>query len=126
RMIETWADLPEKKEFLSKVDLDINNISPEHLHEFAKNGDIFSHQVWQLFGRYLGAGLASLVNISGIENIIVGGGVTRAWDFFIEPTMAEIKKSTYAEISSKVAIHRTKLLDDAGILGAAKTVFDIS
>lgn len=123
RMIKDWEDVPEKSAFVSKLNSSIESISPIEVFKFASDGDIFAGQVWKKFGAYLGAGLASLVNAMGIETIIIGGGLTKAWDFFIDPTLKEFNKRTYKEIAEKVRIKRTELLDDAGVLGAAKVIF---
>ena len=39
---------------------------------------------WKRRGRYLGIGMASLINIFNPEMIVIGGGVKDAWPLFID------------------------------------------
>lgn len=76
------------------------------------------HQ-WEAFGVHLGIGIASLVNVLGIEDVIIGGGLSRAWDRFEWSMRAEIPCRTYPETAARIRVHRAQLGDGAGILGAA-------
>lgn len=83
-----------------------------------------AHQVanpntWAQFGTHLGIGIASLVNVLGIEDVIIGGGLSRAWDRFEKTMLAEIPRRTYSETAARIRIQRAQLGDNAGILGAA-------
>lgn len=77
---------------------------------------------WEQFGTNLGIGIASLVNVLGIEDVIVGGGLSRAWERFEKSMHAEIPNHTYSETATRIRIHRAQAGDKAGILGAASFV----
>ncbi len=68
---------------------------------------------------YLGAGLASLINIFNPEIIILGGGVSQAGEWFIE----EIARAAFSRAMSisrrQVEIRAARLGNKAGMLGAA-------
>lgn len=115
----------DRKRLASAVGSDFSRVTPELLYELARDGDIFSSVIWKKFGAYLGAGLASVVNVTGIFNVVIGGGIVRAWDFFIGEAEKEFRKRIYKETASHVKLLRAELLDDAGILGAAREVFVI-
>lgn len=121
KLIEDSGD-KNKERFLELVGDNLEKVTPAFLYDRAKEGDIFASVIWKKFGSYLGAGLASIVNTLGITNIIIGGGVSRAWDFFIRDTEKEFKRRIYKRTSSLVKIHKTALGDDAGIIGAARVV----
>ncbi len=74
---------------------------------------------WDRFGANLGIGIASLVNVLGIEDIIIGGGISNAWDHFSAAMNREIPRHTYPETAVRIRVHRATLGDKAGILGAA-------
>lgn len=112
-----------KAEFLRENGGDAELITPEMLSNAAGRGSPFALAVWKMFGAYLGAGIASLVNILGVENVIVGGGLSKAWEFFADAALIEIKRRTYAETAERIILRRAELSDSAGILGGAKEVF---
>ncbi len=74
---------------------------------------------WAQFGKNLGIGIASLVNVLGMEDVIIGGGLSQAWDRFEGAMRAEILRRTYPETAARIRVHRAQLGDIAGILGAA-------
>ena len=76
-------------------------------------------KVWDEFGTHLGIGIASLVNVLGIEDIIVGGGLSNAWTLFEHAMHQAIPKHTYPETACRIRVHRAQLGDSAGILGSA-------
>ena len=96
---------------------------PKALSERALKGDDFAKGVWKEFGAHLGAGIASLVNITGIHTVIIGGGISNAWRFFISEAKKEIGRRTYKETAKRIVLKQATLGDSAGILGAAWNVF---
>ncbi|MBI2092290.1 MAG: ROK family protein [Deltaproteobacteria bacterium] len=114
---------PRKEKFLQKYHRGLDSITPHDLHKEASDGDIFASLIWKKFGAYLGAGIASLVNILGIHTVIIGGGISNAWDFFISAAKKELSKRTYEESFEKIVIKKALLGETAGILGAAGIAF---
>jgi len=92
---------------------------PKIVMEAATNGDNFSHDIWGRVGIALGIGIADLVNLLNVEMIVIGGGVSNAWDLFIDETMKEASKRAFRGPMKTVKIVRTRLNDDAGLLGAS-------
>ena len=99
------------------------NVSIEHIPrivmEAASAGDEFSLLIWREVGKALGIGIASLVNLLNIEMVVIGGGVSNAWDLFIDAACQEAGKRAFRAPMKRVRIERSLLRDDAGILGAA-------
>lgn len=116
------SDDPRKDNFLKRFHGDAEKITPKSLFELAGDGDIFAGVVWKKFGAYLGAGIASLVNVLGIHTVVIGGGISHAWDFFIGEAKREIARRTYKETAARVVLKRAELGDAAGIIGAANAV----
>ena len=92
---------------------------PKIVMEAATNGDNFSHNIWRRVGIALGIGIAGLVNLLNVEMIVIGGGVSNGWDLFIVETLVEASKRAFREPMKTAKIVRTRLNDDAGLLGAS-------
>ncbi len=92
---------------------------PDVLYERASRGDKVAQAIFEKMGAYLGIGIASLVNALGIHTIVIGGGVSAAWDFFAENMNKEFGSRTYHETARITQIRKSQLGDNSGILGAA-------
>ena len=91
--------------------------------EAASSGDEFSLSLWNQVGVALGIGIASLINLLNVEMVVIGGGVSNAWDLFIDTTYAEARKRAFHAPMELAKIERGSLKDDAGILGASYLAF---
>ena len=87
--------------------------------EAANSGDQFALSIWDQVGVALGIGIASLINLLNVEMVVIGGGVSNAWDLFIETTYKEARKRAFKAPMERASIERGSLKDDAGILGAS-------
>ena len=54
-------------------------ITAEMVYRSAESGDRVSRNIYYVMGRYLGIGIASLINILNPEMVVIGGGVSSAW-----------------------------------------------
>ena len=54
---------------------------------------------WQEYGKDLGIGLTSLIYVLTPEAIVIGGGVSASFEFFLPAMKAEIEKRVHAYIS---------------------------
>jgi glucokinase len=95
------------------------NLSPLDVFEAGRRGDGLALEVFRVAGTYLGIALGGLVNVLNPEAIVIGGGVSAGWDLFIEPLHSEILRRAFQHPGERVKLMRSKLGDDAGILGAA-------
>ena len=86
-------------------------------------GNPTARKVFQTMGSNLGIALASLVNVLNPEMIVICGGVSGAWDMFIDAVRREVHDRAFREPAERVKIVRAELGDDAGILGAARSAF---
>lgn len=76
-------------------------------------------EVYRAMGRALGIGIASLVNVTGMQNIIIGGGLADSLHLLLPHAKKEICKRTYKKTASLIRIYKSRLGDKAGALGAA-------
>lgn len=97
-------------------------IDPEVVYKSALEGDNLSRELFRETGRYLGIGIANLINIFSPEAIIIGGGLIGAWELFIEELKMEISKKAFKPLFHDVEILKT-IQEEAGAIGAAGLVF---
>lgn len=95
---------------------------PELIFQQAKNGNRFSKKLWEEFGEALGIGISSLTNLLNPEMVVIGGGIANAWQMFIPSVKQAVKDNTLIGPYKKLKIGKSKLQDDAGVLGAASLV----
>lgn len=102
---------------------DVKVITAEMVYQSAKAGDPMARKIYQDMGRYLGIGIASLINILNPEMVVLGGGVSKAWDMFFSYTQEEVQKRALKIPATRAKIVPAVCGDDAGLLGAAYLVF---
>lgn len=91
--------------------------------EAARVHDRKAIALWKEFGRNVGIGISNLIHVLGITNFVIGGGLSRAARLFIPAARAEIMKRQYPQNYKRLNLIPSKLVDAAGILGAAASVF---
>jgi glucokinase len=104
-------------------DADIRNITAQELYEAAIKGNKIAVEAFRRMGYYLGIVLAGLVNALNPQAIVLAGGLSAAWEVFIEHTREQIAKRAFREPAGRVKLVRAELGDDAGILGVASLAF---
>ena len=70
-------------------------------------------------GRYLGYGLASVINLLNPARIILGGGVIEAVDQLFSFAVRTAQREALPTSAKSVTIVRAGLGDNAGVVGAA-------
>ena len=78
----------------------------------------------QEFGRRLGAGIGSLVNIFNPEVVVIGGGFSRAFDLLVEPAREVVAQEALRPGRDLVRIVPAELGPDAGLVGAGFVAFE--
>ena len=96
----------------------IENITAEKVGQAAREGDALALAVVSRAARYLGVGLANLVNILNPDIIIVGGGLSKLGDLLLEPAREVMRERAFRLPARAVRIVPSQLGDDAGVLGA--------
>lgn len=91
---------------------------PESLAELAREKDQAAISVWNDFGANLGVGISILVNILDVKTVVVGGGLSGAWELFIGKAVEEAETRCLGGMQRGLQVKRAALGDDAGVLGA--------
>lgn len=90
----------------------------------AREGNADALEAVREFGRRLGAGLGSLVNIFNPEVIVIGGGFSQARDLFLEPALETMKVEALPPGRDLVRVVPALLGPDAGLVGAGFVGFE--
>lgn len=85
----------------------------------ARRGDIASIEVYLETGRLLGYGVANLVSLFDPEMVVIGGGLAKASDLFLDALRKALKERAQPISGKQVRVVVSRLVDKANLLGAA-------
>jgi glucokinase len=88
------------------------------VYEAAKMGDEIAIDVVRETSRFLGAGVANLLNIFNPDVVVLAGGVTQAGDALFEPLRKEVRKRAFRPAVDACRIVPGELPGTAGVVGA--------
>lgn len=94
-------------------------LTSEDVYRCARAGDPLALALFERMGWALGLALANLLTVLGIRHAVIGGGVSMAWDLFIDPLLKTLNQSSSMLDAETAVILHAKLGDDAAVLGAA-------
>ena len=83
-------------------------------------GDELALEIFRRVGIYLGIAAANIVNTLNPEMIVIGGGVSAAFDLFAQTAREEMARRAFPVPAHRCRIVRGECGDDAGLLGAAR------
>ena len=99
-------------------------LTAEDIYRTALDGDILAREMLKDAGKNLGIGIANIINVMSPEAIVLAGGLTGAWDIYIQEAIREASRRSFKELFNKVKIIPSLLGDDAGVIGSAGIVFE--
>jgi glucokinase len=86
--------------------------------EAAENGDVHALGLFDALGMLFGVGLAGAINTFEPEQIVVGGGLSRASEFFFERAVHEARARALPVLAARVKIALAQAGPAAGVIGA--------
>lgn len=95
--------------------------SAKDVWDAVKAGDEVAIEIAEIFGEYLGKGLASIACVVNPEAFVIGGGVSKAGDVLLDYVRKNYTPYVF-HASRDVKFTLATLGNDAGIYGAAKLV----
>ncbi len=111
-------DHPES-ELYKKTGGDPEKMSARIVIDSAKAGDVQAKIIFDRYIEYMAAGIVTIINFIDPEVIALGGGVSRAGEFLVEPLRASVAKKIFYKGVSYARIELSTMGNDAGIIGAA-------
>ena len=112
-----------KAPVLSAATRDGAPLTARLLSQKAQEGDASCQELFHGFGRYLGMGLAILVNTLNLPLYVIGGGVAEAWPLFAPSMLEELRRRSYVFAEGSTRVERAQLGADAGLYGTACLAF---
>jgi len=101
------------------VNGDLARITAQIVYEAAHDGDEYALEVVHDTAKFLGAGVANVVNIFNPEVVVICGGVTLAGDKLFLPLRSEVKRRAFKPAVEACRIVPGELTGTAGVYGAA-------
>jgi glucokinase len=112
---ELLPDFPQSKlNAIGPADL-----SAKEIARAAQEHDPCALAVFENMAVHLGVGIANVVNALNPEAVVIGGGVSAAFDLFAPRAREEMMKRAFPVPAERCQIVKAECGDDAGLLGAA-------
>jgi glucokinase len=96
----------------------LEDITAQTVYDAAHAGDPVASEIVRDTARYLGAGIANLLNIFNPDTVVIAGGVTAAGDALFVPLRAEVRRRAFSPAVRAVKIVPGELPGTAGVVGA--------
>jgi glucokinase len=93
-------------------------ITAQTVYDAAKAEDQVANEIVRDTARYLGAGIANLLNTFNPDTVVVAGGVTAAGDTLFVPLRAEVRRRAFKPAVTAARIVPGELPGTAGVVGA--------
>ncbi|HNS15921.1 MAG TPA: ROK family protein [Syntrophorhabdaceae bacterium] len=98
---------------------DLKGLHAGHIEEAWMMGDDLCGRIWGEVIEYMGAGMASLVNLLNPEVIVMGGGVVYGTKYLVDEAKKAMEKRAMRASLKGLSVEKGKLGDEAAIIGAA-------
>jgi glucokinase len=95
-------------------------VTAEAVAEAARAGDPLAREIVAGAVTYLAMGVANIVSLLNPETIVLGGGLFRAADLFLEPVRREFRRWAQPLAARTVRIEISALGEDAGLYGCGR------
>lgn len=106
------------RSILPEMVSDPKEITAHTVFEAVVKGDPYAAEVMRETARFLGAGVASLINLLNPDRIVIAGGVTQAGDHLFLPLRDEVRRRAFRVAAEACTIVPAELEAHAGVVGA--------
>jgi len=100
------------------VDGKLDDVTAQTVYDAAAHGDEHALEVIKDTARFLGAGIANLINIFNPEIVVICGGVTAAGDRLFVPLRKEVRLRAFRPAVEECRVVPGELTGTAGVYGA--------
>ena len=90
----------------------------------ARQGEAGSRDAMASIGRYLGAGLVTIVNVFDPDLIVIGGGFSQAGSLLLDPARTVVEREALYPARDRVRVVPAQLGPRAGVIGAGMIAFE--
>ncbi len=92
---------------------------------FAREGDGNAIEAYRRSGAVLAQGLASILKVLDVSQVVIGGGLSQSWDLMQEAFDARLQQDLIPALRGRVLVRTSQAEDQAGIVGAAMLAFAV-
>jgi glucokinase len=85
----------------------------------ARAGDAHALELMAGYGRWLGTGIATVVNVFEPSRVVIGGGLSSAAELFLDAAVAEAARWALPALWERTTVGLARGGADAGVIGAA-------
>jgi glucokinase len=85
----------------------------------ARAGDARARELMEEYGRWLGIGIATVVNVFEPKRVVIGGGLSQAAELFLDVAVAEASRWALPALWERTTVGLARGGADAGAIGAA-------
>ena len=114
----------KSKEMMELADNIVEDIDAVICAQAAYQGDQVAKDIFKKAGYYLGIGLGNIVNIFNTEMIILGGGVMKASDLFLDEAIKSMEYTALDGPLEIVTVKEAELGSDIGLMGAVAVAME--
>ncbi len=100
----------------------LEDLTGEMVHRAAKKGDVLATQVLYEAGQYIGIALTNLIHICNPSKIIIGGGVSKAGDYILEPIRKMIQSKVISQEAQQTPVQISELGEYGSAMGAVALI----
>jgi glucokinase-like ROK family protein len=101
-----------------------DDLNCETIIDAAHQGDQVAIDLIDQIGTFLGQGLSTLIHLFNPETIILGGHMSRARQFLLDPVHQTLNKYTIGQIKNATRLVTSTLGDKAAVMGAMALVME--
>jgi len=106
------------------VDTAQQDLTPRLLYDAARDGDEAAQKVLEWAGHKLGCVLGSAVNLLDIRTVVVGGGVSSAGSYILNPAREALPRFVVPGLRDELTVLREDRGNEVSLLGAAQLVLE--
>lgn len=109
---------------IAMVDGNLENLTAQQVYDAAKQGDLVAREIVRETARFIGTGIANLLNIFNPDVVVLAGGVAQAGEELFAPVRAEVRRRAFKPAVDACRIVPGTLHGAAGVVGAVATFLE--
>ena len=102
----------------------LEDVTAETVAQAARRGDSLAREIGVKVALYLGMGIANIISLLNPEVVVLGGGLFRAADLFLDPVRREAARWAQPLAARAVRIEVSRLGEDAGLYGCGRLAWN--
>jgi glucokinase len=103
---------------------DLSTLTAHHVYDAALQGDRVAREIVRETARFIGAGIANLLNIFNPDVVVLAGGVAEAGEELFAPVRMEVRRRAFKPAVEACRIVPGALHGAAGVVGAVATFLE--